>query len=150
MTDSAERKVRQWALKRNGAPLEAQDVVELVFAFDDDNEARHEDLVDQMATFTAEGGVRNGRIEALERWRVSQEEKYEARMSEHHMLHREDDKSGSDYRKERGDEGEETARQTFFMWTLGSKLGAAFLAILVAVVVTLVNATLSCLWFGHP
>jgi len=43
MTDHGERKVREWALKRNGDPLEPHDVVELVFALDRDNEERHQE-----------------------------------------------------------------------------------------------------------
>jgi len=43
MTDHGERKVREWALKRNGDPLEPHDVVELVFALDQDNEDRHKE-----------------------------------------------------------------------------------------------------------
>jgi len=166
MTDAAERKVRQWALKRNGESLENRDIVELVFAFDEDNEARHDEVVEQIQTLAAEGNVRGERIEALERWRRRQEESCEARMlaiaqgehearhnahmSEHHAPRREDDPAGADYRSERRSSDEEAARRTFFMWTLGSKLGAAFIAILVAAIVTLINIALNYLWFGHP
>ena len=166
MTDAAERKVRQWALKRNGESLENRDIVELVFAFDEDNEARHDEVVEQIQTLAAEGNVRGERIEALERWRVRQEENCEARMlaiakdehearhnahmSEYHAPRREDDPAGADYRSERRSGDEEAARRTFFMWTLGSKLGAAFIAILVAAIVTLINIALNYLWFGHP
>lgn len=41
MTDHAERKVRLWALRKNGDPLTPQDVVELVYAFADDQETDH-------------------------------------------------------------------------------------------------------------
>ena len=166
MTDAAERKVRQWALRRNGDPLENSDIVELVFAFDEDNEARHDEVVEEIQTLVAEGNVRGERIDALERWRVRQEENCETRMlevarneheqrhnahmSEYHAPRREGDASGSDYRKERRGGDAETAQRTFFMWTLGSKLGAAFIAILVAAIVTLVNIGVNYLWFGHP
>lgn len=166
MTDAAERKVRQWALKRNGESLENRDIVELVFAFDEDNEARHDEVVEQIQTLAAEGNVRRERIEALERWRVRQEENCEARMLaiakdehearhnahmiEYHPPRRESDPAGADYTKERGGAPDEIAARTFFMWTLGGKLGAALIAVIVAVVVTLINIALNYLWFGHP
>ena len=37
MTDRGERRVRKWALRRNGDPLEPRDVVELVFELDEDH-----------------------------------------------------------------------------------------------------------------
>jgi hypothetical protein len=46
MTDAAERKVRLWALRKNGDPLMLQDVVELVYAFADDQEADHGQTID--------------------------------------------------------------------------------------------------------
>ena len=48
MTDNAERKVREWARDRNGDPLKNTDIVELVFAFADDQEADHNEVIERL------------------------------------------------------------------------------------------------------
>lgn len=63
-TDRAERKVREWATRRNGDPLRPEDVVELVFAFADDQEADHEET---MANFDS----MSARLILLEEWRAT-------------------------------------------------------------------------------
>lgn len=82
MTDNAERKVRQWATKRNGDPLTPEDVVELVFAFADDQEADHREslvAIDKnrrmLEEHFIEADVRDERIEVLEKWRHDASEK---------------------------------------------------------------------------
>jgi hypothetical protein len=50
VTDLTESKVRQWALKRNGDPIETHDVIELVLAVDDDGNARHSATMDELAS----------------------------------------------------------------------------------------------------
>jgi len=45
MADHGESELRKWALERpNGDPIKPQDIVKLVFAFDDDNTAKFEEL----------------------------------------------------------------------------------------------------------
>jgi hypothetical protein len=44
-TDKTESKVRQWALRKDGDTITVQDVVELVFAQDDDANERHRENV---------------------------------------------------------------------------------------------------------
>lgn len=144
VTDSAERKVRQWATKRNGDPLTNQDVMELVFAFDDDNEARHEEVVTQLDTMSddldtvnAAGNVREERIETLERWRVQHEEMCAARLTLIQPVRRDDDSKDADYCDERGATvplavvDEETKRRVWVIWGValfvGATLGAALL-----------------------
>lgn len=48
MTDEAERKTRQWALKKNGDPLSPRDVVELVFALSDDHDKDHAETMEEV------------------------------------------------------------------------------------------------------
>lgn len=49
MTDKGESELRKWALDRpNGDPIKPQDIVKLVFAFDDDNTAKFEELKDAL------------------------------------------------------------------------------------------------------
>jgi hypothetical protein len=72
VSDEAERKVRQWALRRNGDPLEPHDVVELVFAFADDHEADYKKLTNILETHVAEANVRDARLNDLETWRREQ------------------------------------------------------------------------------
>lgn len=149
MSDHTESKVRQWATRRNGDPLTPRDVVELVLAVDDDGNARHQETIDLLA-------AQNARVVLLEEWRAScpaafaaeHEERHARHMADCHAPRREDDLPGADYSDERRDATDH--ERTFLMWTLGSKLGAFVIAVLLAAVVTLVNVAVNYLWFGHP
>jgi len=139
MTDRAESKVRQWALRKNGEPLTPKDVVELVFAFDDDAVDRHKENVDALKVTSAEAAIHEERIEVLEEWRRATSETCVARMTAiaaemHEPIHeahmsafhhdavlRSGDETGEDHRSERGD-GENQSRQTWFMWSLGKNV----------------------------
>lgn len=75
MTDKAESKVREWASKRNGDPVDVHDAIELALAIDDDASARHDQSVDLiranhelLITHCEEAEVRDRRIKALEDW----------------------------------------------------------------------------------
>jgi hypothetical protein len=80
MTDNAERKVQEWAKKRNGDPLTAKDVVELVLAVDADGDARHEETLDLLDKHIADDKKRASVIAAeLAEWRELQAEECESR-----------------------------------------------------------------------
>jgi len=66
MTDAAERKVRLWALRKNGDPLSPQDVVELVYAFADDQEADHGQTIEMLAQMDAKHSLLCTRVAELE------------------------------------------------------------------------------------
>ena len=68
MTDKGERKVREWALKRNGDAVDNHDIVDLVFALDEDNEDRHAETLKLLDLHCEEAAVRDERLEALEAW----------------------------------------------------------------------------------
>ena len=67
MTDNAERKVRQWAQKRNGDPLTPHDVVDLVLAVDADSDKRHEETLELLGRHQLEADKRDERIADLEK-----------------------------------------------------------------------------------
>lgn len=115
MTDNAERKVRQWAKRRNGDPLKAEDVVELVLAVDEDADTRHDETLALLAAHTAEADVRDARISELEeKFRTAtltcsekvmeivkseHEERHGRHMDEHHAApnRRANDPDGGDF-----------------------------------------------------
>ena len=71
MTDHAESKLREWALKRNGDPIDNHDVVELLFAMDEDNSARHQESIALLVAHCDEAVIRDKRISDLEAWRTT-------------------------------------------------------------------------------
>jgi len=81
MTDNAESKVRQWAVKRNGDPLTVKDAVELVLAVDEDAVARHQETVAVLQAHCAEAVVRDLAIRELQDWRRESSEKCVERMT---------------------------------------------------------------------
>ena len=128
MTDHAESKLREWALKRNGDPIDNHDVVELIFAMDEDNSARHEESMSLLAEHCDEAQIRDRRIADLEAWRTASVTAcpaliadtvhpmieqldaehlafHNAHLLVEHAPHREDDPPGSDF-LERRDEGD--------------------------------------------
>ena len=70
MTNRGDRKVREWASDRNGDPLTPKDVVELVFALDEDNQDRHDEAMAVITSHISEASVRDERITVLEAWRT--------------------------------------------------------------------------------
>lgn len=66
MSDATESKVRQWAMKRNGAELQPGDIVELVLAVDDDAVARTADVVNRVDEVASCLESQDGRICNLE------------------------------------------------------------------------------------
>ena len=80
MTDKGERKVREWALKRNGDAVDNHDIVDLVFALDEDNEERHAETLKLLDVHCEEARIRDERLEALEAWREHQADTCEMRI----------------------------------------------------------------------
>lgn len=170
MTDRGEREVRKWALRRDGDPLEPHDVVELVFALDEDhaddmNEIRA--LVAQVSTDFAElkGTVMlhhewaeadlkpsvaalKDAVQSLEMEGPRHDAMHDDHMREHHPQkpRRKDDPQGSEFIGEREDVLPVlTAQQVGLFqllagWSLFKKLAYAALA---AVVVALVGLLIS-------
>ena len=165
MTDKAETKVRQWAMRRNGDPLTVKDAVELVLAVDEDSVKRHEETVAVLKQHCTEAVLRDLAICELQEWRRESSEHCQARIeaivkAEHETRHaeyvaslvladrREDDPKGVDFTGKRTliANGDETAQRTFLMWTIGSKVGY----VAVAVLITVLNIAVNYLWFGKP
>lgn len=129
MTDNAERKVRQWATKRNGDPLTPEDVVELVFAFADDQEADHKESLDaidknrqMLEEHFIEADVRDERLDVLEQFaeesRTTCKDRIERLIREEH-----DARHGHHMKQEHGqgseDEFPQGDRRTMFEMMLG-------------------------------
>lgn len=160
-SDRTESKVRQWALRRNGDPLQITDVVELALAIDEDANVRHDEAVAEvretrhlLTEHCAEADVRDERICALEAWRTEQAttcerrvrelietehaERHRKHMDEEHRLpRREGDPADADFT---GD------RRVWLMWSVGSKVTNVLIAVLTAAAVMLVSYVI----FGTP
>jgi hypothetical protein len=165
VTDQAESKVRQWAMRRNGETLTVKDSVELVLAVDEDAVARHAETVAVLKQHCTEAVLRDLAIRELQEWRRESSEHCQARIeaivkAEHETRHaeyvaslvladrREDDPKGVDYTGKRTliAGGDVTAQRTFLMWTIGSKLGY----VAIAVLITVLNIAVNYLVFGRP
>lgn len=160
-SDRTESKVRQWALRRNGDPLQLTDVVELALAIDEDANMRHDEAVTEvretrrlLTEHCAEADVRDERICALEAWRTEQattcekrvRELIEAEHAERHGKHME-----ADHRLPRRSGDPEDAdysgdRRVWLMWSIGSKVTNIGIAVVTAAAVMLVSYIL----FGTP
>ena len=165
MTDQAETKVRQWALKRNGEALTVKDAVELVLAVDGDAVQRHEETVAVLLEHCSEAVLRDLATRELQEWRRESSEHCQSRIeaivkAEHETRHaayeasllladrREDDPKDVDYTGKRTliANGDVTAQRTFLMWTIGSKVGY----VAIAVLITVLNIAVNYLVFGRP
>jgi hypothetical protein len=71
MTDQGESELRKWALDRpNGDVIKPQDIVKLIFAFDDDNTKKHEEVMSRLSSGDEKFLDQEARIHRLEDWRV--------------------------------------------------------------------------------
>ena len=84
MTDNAERKVREWAKKRNGDPLTPQDIVDLVLAVDADGDARHVETIQRLDDVDERHISLCLRVSALESVSVGCSERVKAYFQEEH------------------------------------------------------------------
>lgn len=136
MTDEAERKTRQWALKKNGDPLTPRDVTELVFALSDDHDKDHAETMAEvkkingcLAQLNAEHQSLSLRMDGFDEWRRRSAEGCQERIEAivrpiaeemHDATHkrhleeshggaerRRDDANGTDYRDQREPQDEE-------------------------------------------
>lgn len=170
----ADRKVRQWALKRNGDPILTKDIVELVLAVDNDAAARHKMSVklheENEKRIAATEQLMAACAKQVHQVEHSQEEllkvlpsrleaatiaAVEASKDLHRNYHdefvrswtnkrRDSDAPEEDHREER-DPGEQS-KQVWLMWMIGTKVGYA----LVSVLTLLTGAGISYLIFGKP
>lgn len=152
MTDHGEREVRKWARRRNGEPLTPHDVVDLVFAMDEDHENDHKEsmahisrLEERISAHFIEATARDVRIAAAEQavkvvaerqldWEEGCPAREEAIHAEHLEFHerhlatdhpprRADDDPDTDYRDRRKEPSWTKAQIVANFWTIVAIVG---------------------------
>lgn len=131
--DRAESRLRQWALNRNGEDVTNKDVVDLVFAFDDDMNDRHDELCDSFDTHCqqskAEITTLKLEVEDLETWRRDCEDHLVERVAqkictEHDRIHQEHVESMHFGVAKSAEVAEKTEmeKKIWLLWKVGDRL----------------------------
>lgn len=126
MNDCFDSAVQRIAREKNGDRLSKEVFWDIVVALDIDSRRRHEELL--------------AGLEGL-RQETKQWQGQHIASCHRASLPRKGDPPGADSCG---------SRETWVMWNVGKKVGAALLAIAIAAIVTLVNIALNYIWFGHP
>jgi len=146
MADEAERKVRQWALRRNGDPITNADIVELVFAFADDQDANHDAVLDLIEQAKVERRSIDIRLSNLEDcWHEFEEHREETL---HAFVSRESTRVLNEHLAKC--HSDEVNFQQRLVWWANAKIGYIVISVVIAILVTGINVALNYLWFGHP
>jgi len=142
VTDHAEREVRKWALKRNGDPIQNEDIVSLVFAFADDQDADHNQTMRLLDVAKQERQVLCHKVSDLELWQHDTQttcaERVKKLISEEH-----EDRHGKHMEQHHNSDA---SFQQKFIWWWGSKVSY----IVVAVLIVVLNIAINMIWFGRP
>jgi len=141
VTDRAERETRKWALKRNGDPIRNEDIVSLVFAFADDQDADHEQTMELLDIAKQERTVLCHKVTDLELWKKETSDTCVERVKK--LIHEEHEQR---HGKHMEDDHDDASFEQRFIWWWGSKLSY----IVVAVLIVVLNIIINMIWFGKP
>jgi hypothetical protein len=133
MTDSAESKVREWALRTDGRDLTIQDAIALALAVDDDSRARYEDVLSRLRS-TGDEREALSRQTSIE---IARNDEFERRQDARDVRQGEQDATIAVNKRTAADATEAAgiSRRVMLMWAAGIFLVSTIVVAIVGAIV---------------